>query len=406
MNTLQARRELNYAGCDSALLVAVVALLSIGILMVYSSSIAADSKTLQINFHTLIRQSAHIVLGALLLLFFALIKLEWLQLVSRILLITGLLSLVAVLIPGVGVEVNGSLRWLEIAGIRLQPSELMKLATVIYFADYFARKQESLHNFKVGVINVGIVVGLICFLLILEPDFGAMAVIVTCVIGMMFLAGVRFWHFFASLSIASMLLFVLMWMAPYRVGRLTVYRDPWGDPFNSGFQLVQSLIAIGRGEWFGVGLGSSIQKLFYLPHASNDFLIAVIGEELGVAGIFIVCALFALLMWRSFVIAKRALYQGDRFAGFLAQGIGLLITLQALIHIGVNTGLLPTKGLTLPLMSYGGSSMLSNMIAVGLLFAVDRQTRSLQPMRQSAQQRQPARQQKSIWQRQTVRGQI
>jgi cell division protein FtsW len=192
---------------------------------------------------------------------------------------------------------------------------------------------------------------------------------------MMFLAGVRFWHFLASVMVAAGLMALIMWMEPYRVARLLSYRDPWADPFGSGFQLVQALIAIGRGEWFGMGLGSSIQKLFYLPHAGNDFLVAIIGEELGAAGIFSVLALFALLLFRSFVISRRALLLGNRFSGFLAQGIGLLITLQAGVHIGVNTGLLPTKGLTLPMMSYGGSSMLSSMVAVGLLFAIDRQCR-------------------------------
>ena len=167
----------------------------------------------------------------------------------------------------------------------------------------------------------------------------------------------------------------IVWMEPYRVARLMSYRDPWADPFGSGFQLVQALIAIGRGEWFGTGLGSSIQKLFYLPHAGNDFLIAVIGEELGAAGIFCVLVLFALFVFRAFVISRRAHNLGHRFAGFLAQGIGVLISIQAIVHIGVNTGLLPTKGLTLPLMSYGGSSILCTMMAVGLLLAVDRQTR-------------------------------
>jgi len=257
----------------------------------------------------------------------------------------------------------------------MQPSELMKIAALIYFADYLARKKEDLHLFKVGIINVGLVVGLIGLLLLLQPDFGTTVVLVTTVAGMMFLAGVRFWHFLVSISVAAALMTVLMWMEPYRVARLMSYRDPWADPFGSGFQLVQALIAIGRGEWFGIGLGSSIQKLFYLPHAGNDFLIAVIGEELGAFGIFGVLILFGIILWRSFVIAGRALDRGFRFAGFLAQGIGLLLCLQASVHIAVNTGLLPTKGLTLPLMSYGGSSMLSSMIAIGLLLAVDRQCR-------------------------------
>lgn len=380
MNKLQARRTMDSARYDCILLGAVAALLSVGIVMVYSVSIAADSASLRISSQLVGKQLLHIGLGAVLLAGAALLQLKWLQWASKALLIGCLALLAVVLVPGVGVQINGSWRWLEFGALRFQPSELMKIAVVIYFADYFARKHEHLHRFKVGVVNVGLVVGPICLLLILEPDFGAVSVLAASVIGMMFLAGVRLWHFCAGLGVASALLLALLWSAPYRIARLIGYRDPWEDPFNSGFQLVQALIAIGRGQWFGVGLGNSIQKLSYLPHAGNDFLIAVVGEELGSAGIFVILMLFAVLLWRAFVIAKRALQQGDWFAGLLAQGIGLLIALQAAIHIGVNTGLLPTKGLTLPLMSYGGSSMLSNMLAIGLLLAVDRHTRP-QPWR-------------------------
>ncbi|MDD9875253.1 MAG: putative lipid II flippase FtsW [Gammaproteobacteria bacterium] len=377
--TLQARRAMAGAGCDRLLMMSVAALLSAGIVMVHSASIATDSATLDTNFRHLLRQLLHIALGLALLALGALIKLEWLQRASRVLLLAGLALLVAVLVPSVGVEVGGSLRWLEVGGVRVQPSEAVKIAAVIYFADYFARKQGDLHRFKVGVINVGLVTGVIGFLLLMEPDFGATTVIAASVAGMMFLAGVRFWHFCASVSVAGALMSALVWMEPYRVKRLLAHRDPWADPFDGGFQLVQALIAIGRGEWLGAGLGNSTQKLFYLPHAGTDFLIAVIAEELGAIGIFAVLLLYAVLLWRAFVIARRGLDQGHRFAGFLAQGIGLLLALQAVIHIGVNTGLLPTKGLTLPLMSYGGSSMLSSMAAIGLLFAVDRHTRPRPP---------------------------
>ena len=375
-NVLQARRAMPGVAYDRVLAATVTALLCIGIVMVYSASIATDSTTLELNFHHLIRQLVHVGLGVLLLAIAALVKLEWLQRSARGLLAVGLLLLGAVLIPGIGIEVNGGLRWIDIGGMRMQPSEAMKIVVIIYFADYFARKRDHLHRFRVGVINVGLVVGVIGILLFLEPDFGATAVITATVAAMMFLAGVRLWYFFTSIGIAGALMTSLVWMEPYRVRRLISYRDPWADPFDSGLQLVQALIAIGRGEWFGVGLGNSIQKLFYLPHAGTDFLIAVIGEELGAVGIFAVLVLYVLFLWRAFVIAERALDQGHHFGGFLAQGIGLLIALQAAIHIGVNTGLLPTKGLTLPLMSYGGSSLLSSMAAIGLLFAVDRHTRA------------------------------
>ena len=360
---------------DGALVFSVVGLLSLGIVMVYSATIAGDSATLEVSFRHLLRHLAHIGLGIGLLVAAASMRLEWLQGVSRIVLLLGLLLLIAVLMPGIGVEVNGSIRWINVGGVRLQPSELMKIAAIIYFADYLARKKDDLHLFKVGIVNVGLVVGAIGLLLLLEPDFGTTAVLVATVAVMMFLAGVRFWHFLVSISIAAALMALIMWMEPYRVARLLSYRDPWADPFGSGFQLVQALIAIGRGEWFGTGLGSSIQKLFYLPHAANDFLIAIIGEELGAVGIFSVLGLFLLLLLRTFAISRRALELGYRFPGFLAQGLGVLLAIQAAVHIGVNTGLLPTKGLTLPMMSYGGSSMLGSLTAIGLILAVDRQSR-------------------------------
>jgi len=351
-------------------------LVSVGVVMVYSATVAGDRDTLNTHSGGLIRHGLHIALGVLSLISVSFIKIEWLQSASKAMLIGGLIVLVLVLVPGLGVEINGSLRWFDLGGIRFQPSEPVKIIALIYFADYLARKRDDLHLFRVGIINVGLVVGVLGLLLLMEPDFGTTVVILATVAGMMFLAGVRFWHFVMSIGVAVALMTILMWMEPYRVARLLSYRDPWADPFGSGFQLSQALIAIGRGEWFGTGLGSSIQKLFYLPHASNDFLIAIIGEELGAVGILIVLALFGVLLHRAFVIANRAFGQGQRFAGYLAQGIGLLMALQASVHIGVNIGFLPTKGLTLPLMSYGGSSMLSSMLAIGLLLAVDRQSRS------------------------------
>jgi len=372
--TLQARRAAAVAGPDRFLLVTVAALLSLGLVTVFSASIATDAATLDTNYRHLLRQSAHIALGLLLLVGCARLKLAHLQRASRALLVAGLAALVAVL--AFGVEVNGSLRWLEFGGVRAQPSEAVKVAAVVYFADYFARKQAELHKFQVGVINPGLVAGLIGFLLLLEPDFGAATVIAATVAGMMFLAGVKFRHFCAGVSAAGALLTALVWAEPYRVKRLIAHRDPWADPFDGGFQLVQALIAIGRGEWFGAGLGNSIQKLFYLPHAATDFLAAVMAEELGAAGVFAVLLLYALLLWRAFAIGRRGAAQGHRFAALLAQGIGVLFALQAAVHVGVNTGLLPTKGLTLPLLSYGGSSMICSMAAVGLLFAADRETRA------------------------------
>ncbi|MEA3292331.1 MAG: putative lipid II flippase FtsW [Pseudomonadota bacterium] len=370
---MQAGRPVDSAVADFWLLLAVAALLSLGTVMVYSATIAADSRTLALNSGHLIKHLIHLGVGLVLMLGAWRLNLDWLQSMSRPLLFGGIVLLVVVLL--VGREVNGSVRWIDLGVFQLQPSELMKIFMLVYMADYLARKQADLGEFRVGVVNVALVVGGVGLLLLLEPDFGTTAVIVATVGGMLFLAGLRLTHLLLIVLVAGALLALLVWIEPYRMARLMSYRDPWADPYGNGFQLVQALIAIGRGEWFGSGLGSSIQKLFYLPHAGNDFLAAVIGEELGATGIFTVIALYGLLLWRAFVIGRRALLEGQAFAGFLAHGIGLLLALQAAIHIGVNTGILPTKGLTLPLMSYGGSSMVSAMLAVGLLLAVDRHSR-------------------------------
>ena len=358
---------------DLALVIVTIAMLGLGATMVYSSTIAMDKATLEINHKTLIRHLAHISLGCALMFLVSFTKLRWLQLSSKKLLLGGIVLLILVVLPGVGHEANGSTRWLAFGGIQFQPSELVKIAAVIYFADYLSRKNHHLHLFKVGILNIGLVIGTIGFLLIAEPDFGTTVVVVATAAGMMFLAGVKFLHFFVSSCVAVALMAVILVNAQYRLDRLMSYRNPWADPYDSGFQLSQSLIAIGRGEWWGTGLGSSIQKLFYLPHASNDFLVAIIGEELGAVGILAVLLLFLVFLLRCFMIARKAFNQGLMFSGLLAQGIGLLFALQASIHIGVNIGLLPTKGLNLPLLSYGGSSMISCLIMVGLLFAIDKQ---------------------------------
>ncbi|NKB63739.1 MAG: putative lipid II flippase FtsW [Gammaproteobacteria bacterium] len=376
--TIKADRANNFESglgrkYDQWLLTTIVIMLSLGAVMVYSATIAGDKKMLSTNYNTLATHLAHIALGFGFLIAASFVRIEWLQAVSKKVMLLGLLLLSLVLIPGLGVEVNGSMRWFDIMGLRFQPSELVKIASLIYFSDYLSRKSEELHLFKVGIFNIGLVVGAIGLLLMLEPDFGTTVVIVATAGCMMFLAGVRFWHFIFSSSVAMVLMAGILVMAPYRLNRLLSFQDPWADPYNSGFQLSQALIAIGRGEWFGAGLGGSIQKLFYLPHASNDFLVAITGEELGAVGILFVLVLFGLFLFRAFHIAAGAFRVGNRFAGLLAQGIGLLFALQASVHVGVNIGLLPTKGLTLPFMSYGGSSMVTAMLAVGLLISVDKQ---------------------------------
>lgn len=373
---LQARRtqaQSNSIGVDSALLGVFISLLMIGLVMVFSSTIAMGDLDLQTNTNYLWRHLMHMAVGVGLTIIVASIPVWVWQRLSMPMLLSALLLLAVLLL--VGVEVNGSRRWLSIMGFRMQPAEIAKLAMVIYAASYLTRKQAELHRFTQGILNIGIVLVAFGVLLLLQPDFGSFVVITVTVGLMMFLGGIRISHTLLCLSLAAIVMFVLISVSDYRMQRMMSFRDPWADPFDSGFQLTQALIAIGRGEIFGVGLGASIQKLYYLPHANNDFILAVIGEELGLVGILLVIILFALLLHRALVISRAAELVGKIYGARLAQGIGFLLVFQAGINIGVNLGVLPTKGLTLPFVSYGGSSMLVCCTAMGLLFAIDRQTR-------------------------------
>ena len=359
---------------DVWLVGASLALLTFGLVMVYSATVASGSETLAINFGPLISHLFHIVLGIALIIALRYSRLYWWQRYSKHLVVLAVLSLIIVLLPGAGVNVNGSTRWIDLGFIRIQPAEIAKVCVVVYVADYLVRKQEVLRQFKEGIVVVGMVTVTISALLLMQPDFGSAVVISLAVMSMLFLGGIRLWHFMLCVLVAVSAFTILVWIEPYRFQRIMSFMNPWTDPFDSGFQLVQALIAFGRGEWLGVGLGASIQKLYYLPHASNDFLLAVIAEELGLMGVSVVVALFAVLLWRAFFIARRAEKVGMFFAARLAEGVGLLLVLQAMINMGVNMGLLPTKGLTLPMMSSGGSSILATCFALGLLFAIDRST--------------------------------
>lgn len=359
---------------DAWLVGVVLALLTFGLVMVYSATVASGNETLAVNFGPLTSHLAHIALGLVLIVALWHSRLDWWERYSKHLLLLSVLSLIIVLLPGVGVNVNGSTRWIAFGGVRIQPAELVKVFMVIYVAGYVIRKREMLSQFKEGIIVVGVVTATVSALLLIQPDFGSVVVISLTVMSMLFLGGIRFGHFIICVIVAVMAFAILVWVEPYRLQRITSFLNPWSDPFDTGFQLVQALIAFGRGEWLGVGLGASIQKLYYLPHASNDFLLAVIAEELGLIGVSAVVILFTVLLWRAFVIARRAQRVGMLFAARLAEGIGLLLVIQAMINMGVNMGLLPTKGLTLPMMSYGGSSILATCFALGLLFAIDRTT--------------------------------
>jgi len=360
---------------DSQLIIAVLALMGIGLVMVASSSISIATRALGDPLYYFWRQSVFVALGIVLMLVATRIPLQVWQKLGPVLLGIGALMLLLVFVPGLGKEVNGSMRWLSLGPINLQPSEPMKLFMVLYLAGYLVRRGELVRSTVGGFIRPMSMLAVIGVMLLFEPDYGATAILFTTALGMLFLGGVPFWSFVGWAGFVVVSMGVVVMAAPYRVERLLTFLNPWADPFGSGFQLTQALIAIGSGEWFGVGLGSSVQKLFYLPEAHTDFLFAVLAEELGMLGVLVVILLFTFVVWRAIAIGTRAEIAGHPYGAYLAYGVGLLIGLQAFVNIGVNMGILPTKGLTLPLMSYGGSSLLVNSFAVGLVMRVDHELR-------------------------------
>jgi cell division protein FtsW len=302
---------------------------------------------------------------------------RWRQ-AGPLLLLAAFGLLVLVLVPGIGKEVNGSMRWIALGPINVQASELAKLFALIYVAGYLKRHCEDLRtaDFRTSALALLRPMAVLAVLLLLEPDFGSVVVLMATALVMVFLAGVNLRQF-GTLQVGTLLVMAaLIYSSPYRRERLLSFMDPWADAQASGYQLTQALIAIGRGELFGVGLGASVQKLFYLPESYTDFLFAVLAEELGLVGILSVIVLFVILVWRAFEIGHRAERLGKEFSAYLAYGIGLLFGLQALFNIGVNMGVLPTKGLTLPLMSYGGSSLVVMCVALALLLRIDVETRA------------------------------
>ena len=360
---------------DYWLLGCVLALIVLGLIMVASASITLADRSFDNPFYYPMRQAVYIVCGVLLGSLVFRINLLVLERMGVSLLLSSFVMLLLVLVPGVGVEVNGAVRWVNAGLFRLQVSEPAKLFFIIYMASYLARHGEEVRSSISGFIKPAGLLVVASLLLLLEPDFGATVVLAATVMGMIFMAGVKLVHFGGMLGLAGLSLAGLAVSSPYRLERLTTFLNPWADPFDSGFQLTQSLIAIGRGEWFGVGLGASIQKLFYLPEAHTDFVFAVLAEELGLLGVCVVIALYGILVWRALSIAVQAAQANNLFASYLSYGIAIWFGLQSFINIGVNTGLLPTKGLTLPLMSYGGSSMVIMCLAVALLLRVDYETR-------------------------------
>lgn len=355
---------------DGQILLIFAALSLIGLIMVTSASIGMADTQLNDPFYYGKRQFLRLLLGMILIWMAYRIPTRIWRDNGMLLMLSSLVLLAVVLIPGVGRTVNGATRWLDLILFTVQVSEIAKLFLIIYLSGYLLRRGEEVQSDLMGFVKPMIILALASVLLLLEPDFGAAAVLLMTGLGMMFLGGVRFGQFvvFVMGTLAIMALMALA--SPYRMARITTFMDPWADPFNSGFQLTQSLIAIGSGGWFGTGLGGSIQKLFYLPEAHTDFLFAIYAEEFGLLGSVVLIALYLWFVARCFQIGREALLASKPFGAYLVYGVGLLIAIQALINIGVNMGALPTKGLTLPFISYGGNSILIMSFAVGLVLRV------------------------------------
>jgi len=355
---------------DAWLVGSACALALLGTIMVASASITMADRAYGQPFYFLLRQSIYLGAGGLAAAFCMLVPLRAWEQTSPLLVTMAMLLLLAVVIPGVGHEVNGATRWLRFGPFNLQTSEPARLLLLIYLCSYVARRRDALESGFKGLLFPLVVVTTAGMLLMLQPDFGATVVLFVTAIGVLFVGGMRLGYLLLMgvAGFASLALLVLT--SEYRMKRLTAFLDPWADPWNSGFQLTQSLIAIARGEWFGVGLGGSVQKLFYLPEAHTDFVFAVFAEEFGLVGVFVMIGLFGVLLWRTYAISAAAAAAGRVFPACLAFGIGTWIGLQAFINMAVNMGLLPTKGLTLPLVSYGGSSLMFTGAAIGLLLRI------------------------------------
>jgi cell division protein FtsW len=365
---------------DRSLAWAALLLVATGLVMVYSASVStaeASRYTGQNPAYYLMRHAAFLALSLAAALGVFLAPLRLWQHAAPWLFLGCLALLACVLIPGIGREVNGARRWISFHAFSVQPSEAAKLAVVLYAADYTVRKHAVMKNFRRGLLPMLGVMLLASWLLLREPDFGALVVIAATAFGILFLGGMNGRHFAALIAMLAVGFAGLVLSSPYRMQRIFGFMDPWSDPYGKGYQLSHALIAFGRGEWFGVGLGGSVEKLHYLPEAHTDFLLAVIAEELGFAGVVVVIALFLWVVLRAFAIGRQAALRERHFASLTAQGIGIWLGFQALINMGVNMGLLPTKGLTLPLMSFGGSGLLVNCVAVAILLRIDWENRQL-----------------------------
>ncbi len=367
---------------DQPLVWITLLLMLFGLVMVYSASIALHDSPKYANYENsywLKRQAAFIGISLVAGLFVFRVKIAVWQRYASVMFVATLFLLALVLVPGVGVTVNGATRWLNLRIYNLQPSEIMKIAAVLYAADYTVRKQEYMHKLTKGFLPMAGAIGLVGLLLLLEPDLGAFGVIVCIAMGILFLGGINIVWFGGIGALLVVIFTAIIALSPFRRARMFAYLDPWQEDnaLDKAYQLTHSLIAFGRGEFFGVGLGASVEKLHYLPEAHTDFIMAVIGEELGLAGVLVVIAMFYWLVKRAFDIGRQAIAIDQVFAGLVAKGIGIWIGVQTFINMGVNLGLLPTKGLTLPLMSYGGSGVLFNCVGLAILLRIDYENRVL-----------------------------
>lgn len=361
---------------DPALFLAVATLLSLGLLMVYSASIAlADGPRYSgVSRHFFVtRHAIFLVVGLAAAMLVWLTPMAAIQRLTLPLFGATVILLILVFMPGIGHEVNGANRWINLGPINFQPSELMKVVAVIFAADYVVRKQHHMDSFVNGFLPMAIAMAVVGILLLLEPDLGALMVIMSIAMGVLFLGGINAKVFSSLAAVLIGTFFLLIWLSPWRRARLFAYLDPWNpdNVYGTAYQLSHSLMAVGRGEWFGVGLGSSIEKLHYLPEAHTDFIVSVIGEELGFMGIALVIVLFAVVIMRCFEIGRQSIAMERVFSGLVTQGVGIWFGVQAFINIGVCLGVLPTKGLTLPFISYGGSGLVMNLVALAMVARVD-----------------------------------
>ncbi len=358
-------------GMDPLLVGSALALICIGLVAIASASIEYGDWHFSNPWHHSMRHGIYLLLATLTALVVYRVPLDVWQRTSGVWLLLAFVLLLLVLVPGIGRDVNGSQRWLPIGPLTLQPSEIVKFALVLYVSGFLVRHSELVRTHWQGLAKPVLVLCLVAFLLLLEPDFGATVICAGTVFGMLFLAGARLHYMLLLIASAAGALALMVFSAPYRLARLTAYTDPWQDPYGSGFQLIKSLIAFGSGEWVGVGLGNSIQKLFYLPEAHTDFVFSIWAEETGLVGSVSLILLYCLLVGRILQIGWRSEQQGQPFAGYVCYGVALIFSGQAFVNMGVSSGLLPTKGLTLPFISYGGSSLIVSFTMLAVVLRIE-----------------------------------